>query len=719
MSDTAAPTVSEGASVDERVPDFSEVEAELRRLPFWRRPRKLRRQLSRTLVGVALLSVLLVAGLNIVAALNLLNDGTENQLTGIGQNRALSIERGVDRSLALTSATATDLGVATALTEFADAFERTPALDDDELDELRDWYETMVIPALAEADITATVDDVLPSTDAGRYLQYQYTAVPDLARRDDVDDAGDGSLYSDVHARLHPFLRDLAEDIRADDLLLIDAASGNVVYSDKKRIDFGTNVADGPYGDSTLATTVTERLRRARVGDALLADFEIYIPGGGRPVAFFIAAIRADTELVGALAVEFTVEALDQITTAGGAWEELGLGSGESYVVGSDYLLRSTPRGWLEDPEGYLDRVDGETAEAIERFDTPVLAQSVRTEAVEAALDGDEFAGTTTNAVGTDTFAFAAPIEVPGVEWVMVAEVPLRDARQPLFDYATRMLIVLVLVLPIAAILGWWLARRSTRPVKPVVDAATAVAGGERDPDLPDLGRDEISDLGRRLRVFAAELAKQEAELDREFEETRGLLLSVLPPRLVGATGELADDGTAVDHATAIGLAVTVPSDHDADDRLADLLAGVGAIADRLADEHGLERVRAAADRSLFLAGMRRDASGASEALSFARDLVEEVSRTSAREGLEVTVQIALSTGPVATGVLHSGAMTFSAWGDPVRRALAIVSLARPGEILVDESTRVEAGTSGFEFEAAAEVIGIDGQPMGLVRLAP
>ena len=320
--------------------------------------------------------------------------------------------------------------------------------------------------------------------------------------------------------------------------------------------------------------------------------------------------------------------------------------------------------------------------------------------------------------LGTKTFAFAAPIEVPGVEWVMVAEVPLSDARQPLFDYAFRMLIVLILVLPIAALLGWWLARRSTRPVKPVVDAATAVAAGERDPALPDLGRDEISDLGRRLQFFAAELAAQEADLDREFEETRGLLLSVLPARLVGATGDLADDGTAVDHATAIGMAVTVPSDRDADDRLADVLAGVSAVADRLADEHGLERVRAAADRSLFLAGMRRDASGASAALSFARDLVAEVSRASTREGVEVAVQVALSTGPVATGVLHSGAVTFSAWGDPVRRALAIVSLARPGEILVDESTRAEAGTAEFEFEAA-EVIGIDGQPMGLARLAP
>ena len=716
MSGTEPTTVADRPGDVAEARPFSDVEADLMRLPFWRRPRKLQRQLSRTLVGVALLSVILVAGLNLVAALNLLNDGTENRLTGIGQNRALTIERGVDRSLALTSATAADLGVARALTDLSEAFVQTGPLDEAELEELRGWYGDEVIPRLADVGISATIDEVVPEGDAGRYVQYYYTASDDFEGRADVDDAGDGSPYSVAHAEHHPFLSELADAIRADDLLLVDAATGDLVYTREKRIDFGTNLGDGPYDETTLATTVRDRLRRARVGDALLADFEIYVPGGGRPVAFLIAAIRADTELVGALGVEFSVDALDQITTAGGDWSDIAAGGGGSYVVGSDYLLRSTPRGWFDDPEGYLERTDDETAAAIERFDTPVLAQSVMTDPVEAALDGDTYSGTTTNAIGEDVFAYATPIDVPGVEWVVVAESPLDEAREPLFAYGRRMLLVLVLALPIAALLGWWLARRSTRPVKPVVDAATSVAAGERHPELPDLGRDEISDLGRRLRSFAADLEQQERELAREFEETRGLLLSVLPPRLVGSTGEVEDDGSAADHATAIGVAVNVSDDHGTDDRLADLLASVSSIAEAVADEHGLERVRTAADRALFLAGMGEESGGVATALAFAVALIERIEQTREREGVDVSVQLGLSTGPVATGVLHSGAMTFSAWGEPVRRALAIVSLAGRDEVLVDESTRLEAAGS-FDFEPATEVIGIDGEPMGLARL--
>jgi methyl-accepting chemotaxis protein len=41
--------------------------------------------------------------------------------------------------------------------------------------------------------------------------------------------------------------------------------------------------------------------------------------------------------------------------TYDGNWEETGLGaSGETYLVGSDYLMRSNGRFLLEDKESYL-----------------------------------------------------------------------------------------------------------------------------------------------------------------------------------------------------------------------------------------------------------------------------------------------------------------------------------------------------------------------------
>ena len=57
------------------------------------------------------------------------------------------------------------------------------------------------------------------------------------------------------------------------------------------------------------------------------------------------------------------------------------------------------------------------------------------------------------------------------------------------------------------------------------------------------------------------------------------------------------------------------------------------------------------------------------------------------RPSLRLAVHVGLSTGPVASGVLDRGSLTFGAWGEPVRRALAIAALSRADEILVDLTT--------------------------------
>ena len=72
----------------------------------------------------------------------------------------------------------------------------------------------------------------------------------------------------------------------------------------------------------------------------------------------------------------------------------------------------------------------------------------------------------------------------------------------------------------------------------------------------------------------------------------------------------------------------------------------------------------------------------------------------------------------VATGVLDQGSLTFGAWGEPVRRALALASLATADEVLVD-STTASACARSWPFLPASDVVALDGQAMDLVRLGP
>lgn len=675
------------------------------------------------LVGVVLMSTLLIGGLNFYAARSLLETGARDQLSSIGQSRARTIEAGAARLEANVSALAADLGVASALEELSDGYRQVDEeLSASEEAELADWYRAAVVDPVESAGLgPISLDELLPGSTVGRFLQYHYIVVPaaDGVSGRDLDDAGDGSAYSAAHAEHHPFLADLAGQGSGGDLLLI-SDDGDVVYSVEKRTDFGTNLVTGPYRDSRLATVARERLSRVAAGEAVIADWQIYLPARGRPTLFAAAVVRRDTEILGAIALEVPSEQLSAITTANQSWEEVGLPSGESYVVGPDTLLRSESRLWIEDPEAYLEQADDDVAELIEIFGSPVGIQPVETSAVMTALDGNEFDGQSTNYLGQDTYSSARPIDVEGVDWVVVVDTPLGEARDPLFDYVRRMGLVLLVMVPVAGAVGYGLANRLARPLPPLVEAARAVAEGDRDPSVERLGHDEVGDLGRRLHRTALELGRQEAELQAEFDHKRSLLLSVLPARVVNPEGDVGDSAESIEIATAVAVGVEAAAADrgDSDESsLVGVLAGISETAGSLAAQRNIEPVRLAADRHLFLAGVRSKSDGADDGVAFAADLVSAAKSLAEAEGIALSIHIGLSTGAVAMGVLERGSLTFGAWGDPVRRALAIAALSRADEILVDGSTAEAVEPSGFDFEAAEDVISLDGSPMALLAL--
>ena len=78
--------------------------------------------------------------------------------------------------------------------------------------------------------------------------------------------------------------------------------------------------------------------------------------------------------------------------TGGGNWKKDGLGvSGETYLVGPGFYMRSVSRFLIEDPIGYFDalRVLGyqeEKLKDIESFETSIFLQRVRTDTSVQAL---------------------------------------------------------------------------------------------------------------------------------------------------------------------------------------------------------------------------------------------------------------------------------------------------------------------------------------------
>jgi class 3 adenylate cyclase len=666
---------------------------------------------------VALVSVLLLTGVNYVFARLLITESVEGQLEGLLAVRSEAIEGGAERTRNDIATIAGAPSVAAALEALSAGYaELGSELTDEQLAELEAAYEAALAP-LREVGQDVPDGSLLPSSDSGRSLQYRYLVENpnDFDDRDELVDAGDGSAYSAAHATYHPLLRSLMENAGMSDLMLLDRETGEIVYSVKKRADVGTHVGNGPWADSALGEVVAE-LSRAAVGDTVLSDSTFYVPARGQAMILMASVIRSGAQVTGAIVTELPVDLLTAVVTSEQDWDALGLGdTGDIYLVGEDGTLRTDPRAWLDDPDAFVEArlerdADDTAADRIRLAGSPALTQRVDNAAVEAALAGDTFVGSVTNFDGERTFAAAGPVRVGNQTWAVVVEQRRSDALAGLRSLLRSTFVVIAILLPITALLGWWMARSMTRPFRTLVDGARRMAHGEPAPELAELGNNELGDVGRQLGLVAARL-EEEAEATRaEEEQINDVLGAVVPPRLIERVrqGEQRIDDL-VDTATAAAFLVDgVPEATGSDqDVVVEFTEHLNAAARRLQESHGLERVQFSSINALFVAGLGRPDACVDDAARFAVEVVEAVAEVGAEFGQVLTVRAGLAAGDVASGVLGQQQLTFSVWGEPVTTAFTLAALARPGEILVDAAVH-DGLASTWETERRDGLPGLD-----------
>lgn len=671
------------------------------------RLRSSRRSLATTLIIVALIAVAVLGVVNIFYASNLLNSTIEAQLSSVGEERAVAVRDGVARLRASVSAVARDQSVADALSDlslgFAGLVEDETDLDPTEEQSLEDFYAGTIsgTPGLSET----TPASLLPTTGAGRYLQYHYIVENPDADRSALVDAGDGSSYSAAHAAHHPVLLERARTLGVEDLFLISMEPiGTIVYTTDKNIDFATSLESGPYAGSRLAATIMDRLSAVPIGETILVDFEGYVPNDGRPTMFAVAAVRREAQVIGAVAVSLSDGVLSDILTFSDRWADIGLGrSGEIYIVGSDRLMRSVSRFWVEDPDGYLAAVEKqgyppEVLEAIERNGSTVLAQPVETKAVDAALEDRTFNDTTDNYLGTKTRTIARPLRFRDLDWVIVAGFASSDATRPIRDYLWSLGLIALILIPIVGLLGFWLAARITRPIEPLVETVKAITGGDLDARVPDLGHNEYGDLGNRINAVTAMLRERDREREATEEAIHEVLAAALPERVVDAAREAARSGRdnseihvgdLVDTCTVIAISISGYFDVSIGDTDTAVEESVALASDleQIAARFDVERIRSTPEGSLFAAGLRASGFAATDALRFVDAAADRLEVLDAETEEDGTYRIGIATGRVASGLQPGSRLSFGIWGPPVRTALSLIGLARRNQILVDSST--------------------------------
>ncbi|MBX9946843.1 MAG: HAMP domain-containing protein [Reyranella sp.] len=666
--------------------------------------------------GVA---VLLTGVLGYVRARDALEQAIYNQLTAARETKARQVEtyfRTVRADLRLL---ATSKMVVDATREFraaVDALEGEPAAAELR-GKLEDWYGAHFLPEMRRVlGREPALADYLPAGPAAVYLQYHYIAANPhpAARRRLLDNAGDGSRYSAVHAVYNPLMRAAAMTVGFDDFMIADPKSGRLVYTVDKEVDFLTSLQAGPYRRSSLAAAVAHCAASPDRSAVCLEDFARFAPTGGEPTAFMAAPVIDGGVVIGVLVAQLSDHEIDKVLTGDRRWRHEGFGAtGEAYFAGPDHLLRSGVRAFYENPERYFaDLKAAGTPEAdvaaIRRFGSPILLQHIDTKASQLALAGIEGTGEIVGYRGVPTLASWGPLTIPGVKWALIAKIESAEAFAPVYKLRQDLMIVGGLALLVVIATGGWLSRALLGPLRDLTAGVKRFAGGDHDAKVAVRTRDEIGQLCLAFNGMVDELHEKNVVIESKNRENEALLLNVLPApianRLRGGEQGIADGFAEVTVAFADLVGFTALSSEMPPQEVVTLLNGLFTRFDVAAHELGIEKIKTVGDAYMAVCGLPVPVPDHAERMVRMAIRMVHITREHALEHrVSMKLRVGINSGPVVAGVIGKSKYIYDLWGDTVNLASRMESGGIPDTVQVTRPV-YEKLKDRFDFESRGVV---------------
>ena len=576
-------------------------------------------KLFTTLVVLGAVAVAVTSVLGYFRTRDALEKAIFDQLTATRQAKARQVETYFRRIQGELRLLATSKMVVDATREFRIAVDQLDlaGAPPEVREKVSNWYAEDFIPGfgrvLGKEPILA---DYLPDGGAPYYLQYHYiVANPNPKdQRKLIDHPGDGSDYTRLHAIYHPLMRAAAATVGFFDLMIADPKSGRLIYTVDKEVDFATSLLVGPYRSSSVAAAVARCALTPDRSAICLEDFAPYGPSRGVPNAFMAAPVIDQGVVIGVLVAKLSNEEIDNVVTGGRRWRQEGFGdTGEAYLVGPDYLVRSAPRAFYENREVYFAELKSggasdEEIAAIQRYGTPVLQQRVDTQASRAAISGVEGTGEIIGYRGIPTLASWGPLTISGVRWALVAKIDTAEAFAPIIRLRRDLLLVGGLALLVVAAAAAWLSRTLLGPLRELTAGVRRFAAGDYAASVPVRTRDEIGQLCSTFNGMVEDLRQKNVVIENKNRESEQLLLNVLPApianRLRGGEEGIADGFAEVTVAFADLVGFTELTSEMPPHNVVTLLNGLFTRFDVAANDLGIEKIKTVGAAYMAVCGL-------------------------------------------------------------------------------------------------------------------
>lgn len=271
---------------------------------------------------------------------------------------------------------------------------------------LSNYYEQTLKPQVNTEDIDwPGTETLIPDREVAIQLQWMYLSDNPHSDKQELSAHPIDCEYNRLHEVYHPILREYQNSFGYHDIFLFDL-EGNLVYSVCKEMDYATNIDDGPFSDTGLANAFRIARDAANPDDVHLEDFAFHLPSYGAKASFVSAPIFYHGEKVGVAAFQMPIGRINSVMQQADGMGE----TGETYLVGADFLMRTTSRFG---GSGQLGK------------------QVVPTEAVKRSLRGESGTVMQLGYRGKLVLTAFAPVYIEGLNWCIVAEIEKSEMLRP------------------------------------------------------------------------------------------------------------------------------------------------------------------------------------------------------------------------------------------------------------------------------------------------
>ncbi len=299
-----------------------------------------------------------------------------------------------------------------------------------------------------QPDVRSLVEGLDPLTVA---LQYHYisTNPNPLGEKDRLDRAPDRSLYSESHQMYHPIIRNYLKTFGYYDIFLVDAETGAIVYSVFKEVDFATSLKSGPYARTQIGEAFS-KADAAGIGQTVvITDLKPYFPSYEAPAGFIASPIVNQGKKIGIGIFQFPIATVTSIMN-----ERSGMGqTGETYLVGSDHLMRSDS---CLDPQHHS---------VIASFRNPERG-SIDTTASREAIQGKRGERILFNYNNRPVLSAYAPVEIGDTRWALIAEIGEAEAFAAVHSLEMSMGVIALFGAAGIVLFALFITRSITGPIK-------------------------------------------------------------------------------------------------------------------------------------------------------------------------------------------------------------------------------------------------------------